>query len=122
MMDDREADDFRERLRGTNKERDKPLPPREPVMWFAERMERKLTNHDHDYGYCGWLSSKESWTKDYKKFLFQKMLEEVGELAYTSDQDDPEQFIDEAADIANFAMMLADNVRRLYVEGKTDSD
>ena len=70
---------------------------RKEVMWFARRMELKLRENDH----------KDHWTGCDFEYLFRRLMEESTELhaAFLDDQ------IDEAADVANFAMMIADNAR-----------
>ena len=81
---------------------------RSEVMGFAERMESVLRANDHKGGWGGcsmqWLSSK--------------LWEEFGELApYVQqmiegeefDEYDLEAVIKECVDIANVAMMIADN-------------
>jgi len=71
--------------------------PRREVRWFAERMERKLQQNDHKGG----------WNNDSFHALLRRMREEVDELE--SAQSDQEKLIDECADVANFAMMIAEN-------------
>ena len=82
--------------------------PREVVQWFAQEMEKKLLLHDDRPG----------WRDDPMPELFNRLIEEAQELNvcltptvkgsvvdwkahYTS-------IIEEAADVANFAMMIAD--------------
>jgi len=91
-----------------------PRKPREQVNWFAEKMEQKLRINDHKGGWngCG------------QDYLFDRMVEEAEELRKSlinldwdaESETRKETVIREAADIANFAMMIADNVRK----GKTD--
>jgi len=71
---------------------------RKEVMWFARRMELKLRENDH----------KDHWTGCDFEYLFRRLMEESTELhaAFLDDQ------IDEAADVANFAMMIADNAHK----------
>ena len=82
------------------------------VRWFAEEMEKKLIANDHK---TGWLDEDVDW-------LFTRLLEEVEELkVYLEKSDGMESncpdykdiagVISEAADVANFAMMIADRIR-----------
>lgn len=74
---------------------------REEVLWFAERMELKLKANDH----------KGHWSGEGYKYLLQRLKEEVSELENALEHMPSAIVIDEAADVANFAMMLADNHR-----------
>lgn len=82
---------------------------REPVEWFADRMEKKLREHDDDRG-------EMSWREDgcTIKGLFEHLEEEVKELQELL-QDGPAadamDVVHECADVANMAMMIADRVR-----------
>jgi len=81
------------------------------VRWFAEEMEKKLKSNDHK---PGWLGEDVGW-------LFIKLKEEVKELGnilkksgatecnYPDCRDIPD-IISEAADVVNFAMMIADRI------------
>ena len=78
---------------------------RTSVNWFAEQMELKLRDNDHK---GGWASCEHSW-------LLDRLKQEVGELEKALDQvDNQENVIKEAADVANFALMIADLAGRLY--------
>lgn len=83
---------------------------REEISWFADRMEEKLRRRERKKG--GW--QKESFCD-----LFKRLTEERDELLielYRIDLDWPvsiTDIIDECVDVANFAMMIADNARRL---------
>lgn len=91
-----------------------PLP-RDEVAWFAGEMERMLRKNDH----------KSGWDNDYLGDLLSRMREEARELRlivddaqlYPGSRRDNystaqlEAIIREAADVANFAMMIADNAR-----------
>lgn len=86
---------------------------REPVAWFAEQMERKLAMHDEDRGADGW-----SVYCCEMEYLMARLEEESKELieslyAYGSPLsiDQAEGVIEECADVANFAMMIADQAR-----------
>ena len=85
---------------------------REPVRWFAEQMERKLKANDH----------KSHWRESDVVWLFERMQDERIELweafkptrpfgCFVDTPNDVERVIDEAADVANFAMMIADKAR-----------
>lgn len=93
-----------------NKEQSKALNKhivscRTSVNWFAEQMELKLRDNDHK---GGWARCEHSW-------LLDRLKQEVGELEKALDQvDNQENVIKEAADVANFALMIADLAGRLY--------
>lgn len=83
---------------------------REVVRWFAEQMEVRLKENDHK---GGWQNCRNTW-------LMGRLLEEFVELQKAVDEcnrapaDDPLlpmarlNVLREAADVANFAMMVAD--------------
>lgn len=79
------------------------LPPvRQEVAWFAVAMEKKLTENDH----------KTHWRKSGLPYLVGRLHQEAYELMVALQRkNDPDGVLDEAADVANFAMMIAD----LYV-------
>ncbi len=77
-----------------------------PVLWaFALRMEAALRRNEHKGG----------WQSDRPEVLFRRLLEEVEELSEPLRQGikGNDCVAEEAADVANFAMMLADNSGRL---------
>jgi NTP pyrophosphatase (non-canonical NTP hydrolase)/uncharacterized coiled-coil protein SlyX len=78
--------------------------PRSEVLEFADDMERKLRENDHKGG----------WDGDEPKALLKRLREEVDELAkaLASPNRQNDRVIDEAADVGNFAMMIADVIRR----------
>ena len=79
---------------------------RPEVQWFAEQMERKLREND-------W---KGGWQVDSYQSLCQRLKEEGSELEQLIPsvlKDSPSHVIGEAADVANFAMMIADNAKNL---------
>lgn len=83
-------------------EGDLPLEVRPEVAWFAEQMELQLRANDHKGGWQGHESGE----------LFDRLHEETDELAEClGDNEYTEDTVKEAADVANFAMMLADNAR-----------
>ena len=78
---------------------------RNSVNWFAGQMELKLRDNDHK---GGWGKCEHNW-------LLDRLKQEVEELEKTLDQvDNQENVIKEAADVANFALMIADLAGRLY--------
>jgi len=89
---------------------------REPVAWFAQRMEAKLRENDHK---GGWENCSLDW-------LIERLFQEANELWRTINHPSTfEMVIYEAADVANFAMMIADIARRINApetekEGRTE--
>jgi len=91
---------------------------RESISWFAQEMERKLQEHDDvDCDPNGW----DQYHCDLE-FLEGRLHQEVSELEALFPEEntveidrenapDPNKVISEAADIANFAMMIADRAR-----------
>ena len=74
--------------------------PRKSVLWFADKMERKLSEND---------ISKSDWRAESSRFLLGRILGEVHELQEALSDGSPEDVILECADVANIAMMIADN-------------
>jgi hypothetical protein len=73
---------------------------REEVDWFSHEMEQKLSSNDHKGG----------WKECDNFFFLDKLDEEVRELAQAVLHNQGSQrIIEEAADAANIAMMIADN-------------
>ena len=81
---------------------------RPEVRRFAEQMELKLRENDHK---GGWLDEHIYW-------LIQRIGDEHKELieAVLFKTDDVHAIIKECADVANFAMMVADVVHRYGVQ------
>lgn len=79
---------------------------REPVIWFADKMESRLQANDH--------KGKLGWRECDMDYLQVKLLEELSEamMAIRSREghDDP---VDELADAANILMMMADNINEM---------
>ncbi len=80
------------------------------VKWFAEKMEDKLKANDHK---TGWIN--DDWDE-----LYDRLLEESKELyrecgKFTKDES---KIIGEAADVANFAMMIADRLCKQIGQNK----
>ena len=69
------------------------------IQWFAEKMEDELRENDPKGGWHGCSYS----------YLCHKLLEEVGELVAILMDGENGNVTEEAADIANYAMMIADN-------------
>ena len=82
------------------------IQPRKSVEVFAVEMERRLRRNDYKGG----------WLDEHLDYLIERLEEEVEELKrasrrYGSKRND-RSVIMEAADVANFAMMLADRRQR----------
>lgn len=96
--------------------------PRQEVMWFARKMEAELRKNDHKGG----------WESCHDGYLLRRIADERGELARKLrrlarkirvrtggalseraglgvTKAEAKAIVSEAADIANFAMMIADN-------------
>lgn len=71
---------------------------RAEVLWFAQEMERKLQENDHKGG----------WDTCSPKWLLNRLRQETAELELAIATGDPVKTTREAADVANFAMMIAD--------------
>lgn len=80
----------------------KPSPTQPYVDAFAAEMEKKLAKNRHK-------GDREGWLKDTPRALFERLIQEVDELhSALADGTDAESVLSEAADVANFAMMIAD--------------
>lgn len=86
------------------------------VSWFASIMERELKKNDH----------KPGWQRDTMKDLFARLVDEstelrdeIGRPTFPTVEDGSARIIKEAADVANFAMMIADNIKRLTTRAHT---
>lgn len=85
---------------------------REPVRWFAERMEERLKAHDHRPG----------WKDSTFGYLQRRLRQEQAELDAALDKKwNAEEIIRECADVANFCMMIADNFRPAALDGPEDT-
>jgi glutathionyl-hydroquinone reductase len=71
---------------------------RNSVDWFSKQMERKLKKNDHKGG----------WRNCELQYLSMRLTQERKELTEAIASKDFQKIIDECADIANFAMMIAD--------------
>jgi len=86
---------------------------REPVQWFAEQMELKLRTKDKTCGSYGW---RECRNLEGMLGLWRHLREEVEEAeteigAALTPEWNRDLCLQELVDIANLAMMLADNLR-----------
>ena len=82
------------------------MKKRKSVLWFANQMESVLQENDDYLG----------WDDCYLYELMSKLLHEVAELQEVVgrgelDRVRCEQAIKEAVDVANYAMMIADNIK-----------
>ena len=96
---------------------DEDEPIREPVRWFAAHMERKLRAHDDR---PGWIGCDADWLLERMKEERKELVVRLRQLA-ASDCDARTnvlalRVIEEAADVANFVMMIADNARACIPE------
>lgn len=76
------------------------------VNWFAARILDKMMVHRHKGA---------SWRQEKASLLFDRLVAECVELRAELDKDkkNKEKIINECADVAAFAMMIADKARRL---------
>lgn len=85
------------------------LKLRPQVLRFAEAMERGLRRNEHKGG----------WRNEKFGYLMDCLHDEANELAAAVMADeDAGRVLDEAADVGNFAMMVADNARALEGQEK----
>ena len=86
------------------------------VIKFASIMQDKLDENDH----------KDHWSGRTMQYLFTRLSQEMKELSRANKKKlSPDEVDREAADVANFAMMIADNYRegREYeIQKETDCD
>jgi hypothetical protein len=69
------------------------------VLKFAVEMEKKLDKNEH----------KGAWEETSSWWLMRRLVDEVEELREQLRIGGPMEVVEEAADVANFAMMIADN-------------
>lgn len=74
---------------------------RPEVLRFARAMEKKLRANDH----------KKHWYWMGSQYLSVRLTQESRELRHAMKRGNADQILDEAADVANFAMMIADVAR-----------
>lgn len=80
---------------------------RDSVQVFATEMERRLQANDH----------KDHWSGFTVGHLRRRIADEFGELKRAIDaKESPERIRAEAADVANFCMMVAENYADLMEE------
>lgn len=77
---------------------------RNSVRWFATKMEAKLAKNDHKGG----------WGSCELQYLSMRLTQERKELTEAIKSKDKQRIIDECADIANFALMIADKFGENY--------
>lgn len=73
------------------------------IRWFGQKMLNKLAKNKHK----GFL-----WRSDNASVLLDRLEKELQELDDVLDSGDKEAIINECADIANFAMFIADKAER----------
>lgn len=80
---------------------------RPEVKWFAEVMESKLRKYDNEKGVSGWKEESRLW-------LYSRLVQELLELHEALTEEIPleENILEECADVANAAMMIADKGRK----------
>ena len=71
------------------------------VIGFAERMDEKLEANSHKNG---WQDCSDKW-------LLNRLRQETKELTKAVESGKIDRISSEAADVANFAMFIADNAR-----------
>lgn len=81
---------------------------RPEVLAFAHAMERKLRANDHKGG----------WQNESFTYLLRRLRREVDELSVLPPKEEWNNILDEAADVGNFAMMIADVCGVLRARGK----
>lgn len=79
------------------------------VQWFAMSMERKLDLNRH----------KGTWIHCTPNELLKRLKEETQELEDEIKTGNLDNVLQEAADVANFAMMIADVCNHLKLESET---
>jgi NTP pyrophosphatase (non-canonical NTP hydrolase) len=75
------------------------------VEWFADEMEKKLRRNDEKKGPEGWRDMS-------PLSLYSSLMQEIRELKMALNEGVSESIIGECVDVANFAMMIADNVQK----------
>jgi len=73
---------------------------RPPVQQFAIRMENKLQLNDH----------KDGWRNEKISYLMEQLQQKVNKLKLEFTYMHTQQMVPETINIANFAMMIADNI------------
>lgn len=83
------------------------MKPRPVIQRFSEHMETVLEKHDAEKGTEGWLNDNVNVL-----WLFDRLWKEILELEAAMDDVNETGIKNEAADVANFAMMIWDRVSR----------
>lgn len=78
------------------------IKTRQAITNFSKIMEKKLKDNDH----------KEGWNTCNNQYLLSRMFEECFELQDAITSKNSNNICYEAADVANFAMMIADNCKK----------
>jgi len=78
------------------------------IVAFSQEMEKRLVENNFK---GGWKESSPTW-------LLARLIQEAGELSNAIVWNDPDASVREAADVANFAMMIAERMKALYAAGK----
>jgi NTP pyrophosphatase (non-canonical NTP hydrolase) len=82
---------------------------RPAVLKFAQAMEDRLREHDAERGAHGWDNSDSFWLYDRLRQECRELRKELRRADGNCDVGYLARIRDEAADVANFAMMIADN-------------
>lgn len=91
---------------------EKSVEIREPVKWFAEQMELTLRKHDDRSG----------WDNCLIEWLTGRLICETSELILdTVNNHSVATLIKDCTNIANFAMIIADNLRTTLPEKRNES-
>ena len=69
------------------------------LIWFAREMDKKLEANSH----------KSGWSDCTLQYLSMRLTQERKELANAIRQKNKKRIIEECTDVANFAMMIAEN-------------
>ena len=80
------------------------------VKQFAVAMEKTLKKHDEAKG-------KDSWRNEPNLWLLERAQEELNEVVVASKDFDENKIIRELPDVANFLMMIYDNLTSRKKEG-----
>lgn len=80
------------------------------LEWFKGKMDEKLSEN----------TDKSHWRDEQASWLYCALMTEIGEYVRAWTLHDHEEMIREAADIANFAMMLADKSRIVLQGNRTE--
>lgn len=80
------------------------------LLWFANEMDKKLIEN----------SDKHGWDTCSLQYLSMRLTQERKELARAIKKKDKRAIISECADIANFCMMIADNMRKEIEDEESD--